>query len=331
MAVLPFAIAAAGQPISARGLAWLLCAAVAIVGLAIGARWARIVAGLAGIAWLGVIATTLVWPARTGVSFLEPMVLPERAPPSVLGRVFAERDVSLVGVRLMRALRGVSARELEGFEAPLAALYGEIEARDGVVTSTPFLATMLGEQDAWRFDAFVHVTPGARERWVVFLHGYGGSFASYCWIVARAAEDAGWSTICPATSFDGRWDRGHGPAIVHRTLDWIDGQGARDVVLVGLSNGGVGASRLARELGGVLTGLVLISGLDSRAEPVARPTLVWHGTADERFPISQARTYASRAEHAQLVEVEGGDHFAMVEQRDQLARDLTAFLAALAR
>ena len=187
---------------------------------------------------------------------------------------------------------------------------------------------MLGEQDAYRFDAFVHRVP-ASNRWVVFLHGYGGSFASYCWIVARAVEEAGWSTICPATSFEGRWDRGHGPAIVRRTLDWVDARGGTDIVLAGLSNGGIGASRIAPELGSVISGLVLISGLDPQAARIAHPTLVWHGTDDERFPIARVRAYGEGSEHVQRVEIEGGDHFALVEQRAAFARDLVTFLTEL--
>ncbi|AKF03654.1 alpha/beta fold hydrolase [Sandaracinus amylolyticus] len=319
---LPVSLAAAGQPISTRGLAWIVCAAAAICALAIGTRITRRVAGAIVLVWLGVIVATLAWPAREG-AYLGAIVLPSGERASSLGRVFAERDVSLVGVRLMRVTRGVSARELDGFD--VASVYEELEASDGAVTSTPFLSTVLGEQRASRFDAFVHEVP-ASTRWVVFLHGYGGSFASYCWIVARAAERAGWSTVCPATSFSTHWESGHGPAIARRTLDFARARGATTIVLAGLSNGGVGATRLAREL--EIDGLVAISGLDDHAMPIAKPTLVWHGTRDERFPIELARAWAGRA-GARMIEVDG-DHFALVEQREDFSRALETFLRELA-
>ncbi|WP_236516317.1 alpha/beta fold hydrolase [Sandaracinus amylolyticus] len=314
-------LAAAGQPISARGLAWVVCAAGAIVALAIGTRIARRIAGAIVLVWLGVIVATLAWPTREH-GYLDAIVLPSGERPSPLSRLFSERDVSLVGVRLMRVTRGVSGRELEAFD--VASVYDAIEASDGTVTSTPFVSTVLGEQRASRFDAFVHEESA---RWVVFLHGYGGSFASYCWVVAHAAERAGWSTVCPATSFSEHWESGHGPAIARRTLDFVRARGGDTIVLAGLSNGGVGASRLAREL--EIDGLVLISGLDDHTMPIAIPTLVWHGTHDERFPIDLSRAWAERA-GAQMIEVDG-DHFALIEQREDFSGALETFLRGIAR
>jgi pimeloyl-ACP methyl ester carboxylesterase len=191
--------------------------------------------------------------------------------------------------------------------------------------SVPFVASVLGDQRAGRFDAFVHQDASSSERWVVFLHGYGGSFASYCWVVALAAADAGVSTVCPATSFSGGWEREHGPGIVRATLDWIRARGARSIALVGLSNGGRGASLLARELEADLDALVLLSGLDDRALRPAMPTLVWHGTRDTRFPIARIRAWAEPLPDGELIEVDG-DHFALIEQRDLLAPALSAFL-----
>jgi predicted esterase len=321
---LPIALGAWGQPISERGTAWLVAAAVAIVGLAIGSRAGRALAGLAVLGWLGIIAVTLAWPAQPP-TFLRAIEIPSGEASGRGARIFSERDVSVVGARVMYGLGAVGPLELEGFVPALDAVYDEIEASEGTVTSTPFLATVLGEQRAARFDAFVHEEPAPAERWVVFLHGYGGSFASVCWVVALAAADAGASTICPATSFAGLWHEGHGPGIVRASIDWIRGRGARSIVLVGLSNGGIGASRLARELAADLDGLALISGLDDRAPHPAMPTFVWHGTTDTRFPIGHVRAWAATLARGELVEVDG-DHFALIEQRALFAPALSGFL-----
>lgn len=324
LVTLPIALAAVGQPISVRGAAWVVAAAIAIVGLAIAYPVGRWLAGLAVVAWLAIVAITLAWPAPPP-SFLHAIEIPSGEPSSRGARLFAERDVSIAGARVMYGLGGVGPQELDGFVPALDAVYDEIEASEGEVTSTPFVATVLGEQRAARFDAFLHEEPAPTERWVVFLHGYGGSFSSYCWVVALAAADAGASTLCPATSFAGRWHEGHGPGIVRASIDWIRGRGARSIVLVGLSNGGVGASRLARELAADLDGLVLLSGLDDRAPHPAMPTLVWHGTADTRFAVGRVRAWSAALADGELVEVDG-DHFALIEQRALFAPALSAFL-----
>lgn len=335
--VVPLALAAAGQPISARGTAWLVLGGLAVLALGIGTRPARSFAVLVAFAWIFVVVATLAWPAPAAdpsrPTYLERVVLPDGEPASRLGRIFAERDVSLVGVRVMHAIGAVGDHELEGFEAPLAVHYDAIEASDGELAPTPFLSTALGSQSSRRFDAFVHHAPRERgegtTRWVVFLHGYGGSFASYCWIVAHAAERAGASTICPATSLAGRWADGHGPAIARATLDWARAHGARSIVLAGLSNGGAGASLLvAGELRNErdVAGLALISGLDERATRPSIPTLVWHGTHDLRFPIARVRAWASTLPDGTRVEVEGGDHFALVEREAEFSSSFASFL-----
>ncbi|MDQ3032264.1 MAG: hypothetical protein M3Y87_07600 [Myxococcota bacterium] len=324
--VLPFALAALGQPISARGVAWVVLGMVAVVALAIGGTRGRVAAGLAVGAWISVIVATLAWPLRDD-AFLRAIVLPSGEAAGAGGRVFAERDISLVGVRLLRLRRGFSDRELEGFVPALTRAYDEIDRDAGEVASVPFLSTLFGRQSAARFDAFVHEEDGT-ERWLVFLHGYGGSFVAQCWAVARIAADVGVSTICPATTIAGRWDLGDGPAIVRRTLEEIRARGAASIVLAGLSNGGIGASNLATALGTEIDGLALLSGLDSRATPPRVPTLVWHGIHDERFRIDRVREWAATLPQGELIEVDG-DHFALLEQRDELAEALSGFLAGI--
>lgn len=312
------------QPISVRGTLWSATLGVACLGLAVGSRRSLRVAAVAGLAWLATAAVTIAWPDEQ--RFLRAIVLPSGDDAGRAGRLFAERDVSLVGVRAMHAIGGVSDREIEGFAGPLDGVYDEMEALDGAVVVTPFVSTAFGSQSADRFDAFVHHERGSS--WILFLHGFGGSFASYCWVIARAAAEEGWSTACPATSFPGRWQLGDGPEIARRTVDFMRERGARRIVLVGLSNGGIAASAIPRELSADLVGLVLVSGLDPRAPAPGIPTLVWHGTHDERFSIEWIREWVARTPGAELVEVDG-DHFALIEQRAELAVALRAFLSRL--
>lgn len=141
------------QPISVRGTLWIATLGVACLGLAVGSRRSLRVAAVAGLAWLATAAVTIAWPDEQ--RFLRAIVLPSGDDAGRAGRLFAERDVSLVGVRAMHAIGGVSDREIEGFAGPLDGVYDAMEALDGAVVVAPFVSTAFGSQSADRFDAFV--------------------------------------------------------------------------------------------------------------------------------------------------------------------------------
>ena len=48
--------------------------------------------------------------------------------------------------------------------------------------------------------------------------------------------------------------------------------------------------------------------------PLGVPQLLVHGDADDIVPISQSRAYATLDAAAELVELPGADHFAVIEQ-----------------
>ena len=49
--------------------------------------------------------------------------------------------------------------------------------------------------------------------------------------------------------------------------------------------------------------------------PLGVPQLLVHGAADEIVPVSQSRAHAVRDPQAELVEVDGADHFDVVDER----------------
>ena len=316
---------AVGSPLSMRG--WLgIGIAVALVGglLAWGPR-GRWLIGLAIAAAIGGSAVLLAAPPQRDDPFLDAITLPADEPAPRYGRLIAERDVALIGFRAMRLTGGVRADELEGFARPLAGLYAELDDDDPLRPATQ-IDTALGRQTAARFDAFV-ASEGDGARWLVFLHGYGGSFAAFCWVVAQGAAEAGWSTICPATSIAGNWHRGEGPEIARAAMEYARSRGAEHFVLAGLSNGGVGASFLASELEDELEGLILISGLDDSAPPTALPTLVIHGDGDARFSATRAQAYAEGLPHGELLMLDHADHFLLVKHRGDVSRAITRFVS----
>ena len=57
------------------------------------------------------------------------------------------------------------------------------------------------------------------------------------------------------------------------------------------------------------------------------PTLILHGTADKTVPIdTTARQAAKMIPHAQLIEYDGAPHGLLVTHKDEVIRDLLAFL-----
>ena len=162
---------------------------------------------------------------------------------------------------------------------------------------------------------------------VIFLHGYGGRFALPCWQVARAAAQSSAVTACPDVGTDGAWWSAEGERIVRDTVVALQGAGAKRIVLMGLSNGGIGATRLSARMKGAFVGLVLLSGADPNVGAAGVPTLVMHGRRDAMVSQESSRIYATRA-HASFVDLPSG-HFAMLLDAATVDPEIARFLRAL--
>jgi pimeloyl-ACP methyl ester carboxylesterase len=103
--------------------------------------------------------------------------------------------------------------------------------------------------------------------------------------------------------------------------------GARRIVLVGLSNGGIGAAHIAAHRRGTFVGLVLVSGADTSAGGAGVPTLVLQGRRDTMFGASASRAYAN-ATHARYVDLPSG-HFAMMLDAPVVDAAFATFLRSL--
>lgn len=245
----------------------------------------------------------------------------------MIDRLFEERDAAILGARLLTVSGGSAAPELTTFAPLLTSGYERMESALGTTMGSAVLSTYLGRDHGGEFGAFVIEPPEGEARGsVVFLHGLGGNFLLFCWEVARAASEAGMRTICPSTDWTGHWSNDTGERIARAALAYA--RRDRHTVLVGLSAGAVGASRLAPRLSGLVDGLVLISGADPEADDPGVPALLLHGVNDGMMPIAQSRAYRdAHPSRASLVEL-SGTHFALLERRDAIADVLTAFLRA---
>jgi pimeloyl-ACP methyl ester carboxylesterase len=314
--VLVAAAARAVTPWSLSG--WWILASVAAggIGLVLRPSYVRRAVGiLAGFMLLGVVIVRLV-AARDGRSPARMITLPGGDSSRWVGRLLDEQDVSLAGTYVVSRWWRLPPGERSGLAPATRAAY--VEMRDDLgTTPSPSLDTALGRQVPGAFDTIVvWREAGSRaEAAVVFLHGYGGSFTLECWLVARAADAIGAITACPATDRRGRWSDPEGEQTLRATLHYLHCRGVRRVYLAGLSNGALGASRLAPRFASSLAGLILISGAPSEGATAGLPALVVQGEHDPMASTPAARAFATR-NHARYAGFDAG-HFVLLTHRER--------------
>ena len=114
------------------------------------------------------------------------------------------------------------------------------------------------------------------------------------------------------------------PGLPDRVL-LLRARGKTRIYLAGLSNGGIGASRLAPRLADEkLAGLVLVSGAAADARASAVPTLVLQGRNDTQVSASVVHAYATRS-NAKYVEYDAG-HFVLLVDRAKVQPAITDWL-----
>ncbi len=269
------------------------------------ARW--------GLATIVGVALVRCGSARAGSS-LE-MAAPSEGSSRIVGRLVDEADVAVAGTRVL-TMTGMLRDDAAVLTPAMQSAYVQMRAEEGDAPS-PVVATYLGLQGPSGFDLIV-LEPEQRQPpqgAMIFLHGFAGNFALPCWQMARAVARAGMVTACPSTSWRGDWWSPGGEAIVRRTVEILHARGFHRIVLAGLSNGGIGASRLAPRMRGTFAGLVLVSGVAADASPAGIPTLVVHGTHDTMTSFGVASAYSARSS-SHLVALDAA-HFAMLVRAEQ--------------
>ena len=240
-----------------------------------------------------------------------------------LARVIDERDAAIWGARIAFASGHFRDPDTPAVVPALIRSYKELAEEEGDVPS-PVMPTYLGLESAGATDVLSFDTVASKRGALIFLHGFGGSFTLPCWQLARAVAEVGFVTRCPSLGPRGDWWSPRGETIVRDTIRLLHAEGIDHIVLVGLSNGGVGAATLAPRMRGTIHGLVLISGA-APAGPPGVPVLVLQGARDAMMPASGARSYAT-AHEGTYVELKGG-HFALLLERERATGALTSWLA----
>lgn len=237
-------------------------------------------------------------------------------------RPSSEAPVAIGGTQLLVATGRIHDPDAPAVEEAMRAAYARMRADEDDAASPLRVRTPPLAPDLLVYEPTL---PGTTA--VVFLHGYGGRFALPCWQVAHAVATLGVTTACPSIGTEGDWWTDAGQRVVRATVDALRAAGAQRVILVGLSNGGIGASRLAARMKGTFAGLALVSGADPAAASPGVPVLVVQGRRDAMSSAAGARMYAKRT-GGRYVELDAG-HFALLLRADDAERAIRDFVASL--
>lgn len=309
-----------GTPVSLIGAVYLLSYLLIVIGL-ICVPWlagrSRFFVLSGGILALAAVVFQFIFP-RPG-SQLNIMTMPDESGVRLLNRIFNERDAVLFGAQIGPYLGLISPAEKESLVSTFSQTYQDMNSH-GATPLSPFLATYLGQQQMDRFDLVVAEpeSESPPENGIIFLHGFGGNFTVQCWLLAKPGYRIDAVTVCPSTGVSGQWWNSQGQTILRETLTYLQQRDVERIYLAGLSNGAIGASKLADQFRAEIAGFILISGADPTATMTGLPVLVIHGEYDERIPVSMMEQYVDAAGDSATYHLFEGDHFLLLKQADRV-------------
>lgn len=178
---------------------------------------------------------------------------------------------------------------------------------------------------------------------LVFLHGSGGNFKSYIWLLSKLADDLGFTVIAPTFGM-GNWEKRGAYESITRAIDDASKYAAIDldqIHLMGLSNGGKGVCLAESAPGPTFRSLILLSAVfHDRIKPETlakrlkdRSVFVISGGNDDRVPWDYVANYSDRLQAAGLRvtthKFADDDHFLFFRKRDDVLKELTNWLRKL--
>ena len=269
--------------------------------------------------------------------------------PRAFGNLLPELDQFRCGFPLICALDPLFTRQQANrLSALTTAIYDELEADPdfhALGSVMPEAYDELWAQDFGHGHYFLYVPRGldraAPHPAIVFLHGSGGNFKAYTWLLAKAADRLGFVVIAPSFGL-GNWREPATSRVVASALEDARRAVALDqnrLQLMGLSNGGLGVSQAAATLGEQFQTLTFISpviDLEAVASPgfarrwKGRPVFIVTGAADDRVPLGFVTEAAGalRAAGARVTlhPVEAADHFLFFSHEAQVLALIESWL-----
>jgi predicted esterase len=177
---------------------------------------------------------------------------------------------------------------------------------------------------------------------LVFLHGSGGNFKAYTWLLSKIADELGITVIAPSFGM-GNWERQGGHEAITRAIADAGKHAAIDpdqIHLMGLSNGGKGLCLAESTDGPKFRSLIFLSAVfHSRVRPAElaarlqpRRVLILSGGSDDRVPWEYVSGYAEKLKAGGLDvtsrRFDGEDHFLFFRQRAEVLKLVTGWIGA---
>jgi pimeloyl-ACP methyl ester carboxylesterase len=227
------------------------------------------------------------------------------------------------------------------------AIYGEIKQSTEFEACGSALSSIYNEMAALNFrnGHYYHYIPANLDRTkpsrtLVFLHGSGGNFKAYVWLLSKMADRIGCTIIAPSFGL-GNWEKAGADEAITTAIRDAGQHAAIDpdqIHLMGLSNGGKGVCLAESHAGPRFRSLIFLSAVfHNKIEPedVARrfnqrPALIISGDRDDRVPWAYVNDYASRMEGAGMQvtrhRMDGEDHFLFFRRSDEVMDLLAKWL-----
>jgi pimeloyl-ACP methyl ester carboxylesterase len=267
-----------------------------------------------------------------------------------LGALLPEIDQLTLGFKLVpMADRLFTMKQSRSITSLTRKIYAELEAEEDFRALGSVLPEAYNEICGRPFDHghyFLYVPPHLDRKTpapaLVFLHGSGGNFKAYTWLLSKVADERGMVLVVPSFGM-GNWDPQRSVPVVMAAL----GDAARAVPLdmnhvhlAGLSNGGLGVSHVAAsEAGRRFQSLIFLSpvcdegALGSKefsAQWRDKPVLIVTGEDDDRVPLPYVVTCAeimkSAGARVEMSAYAGADHFLVFSHRARFLKQLSDWL-----
>lgn len=228
-------------------------------------------------------------------------------------------------------------------------LYAEISADSdftAVGSALPSIYREIGFRD-FRDGHYFHYIPAGVDRskptpTLVFLHGSGGNFKAYVWLLSKIADELGITVIAPTFGM-GNWEKRGGYETMTRAIADAGKHASIDpdhIHLMGLSNGGKGLCLAESTKGPKFRSLIFLSAvLHNRIKPAdlaarlqPRRVLILSGGSDDRVPWDYVSGYAEKLKTGGLDvtsrRFDGEDHFLFFHQRTEVSKLIARWIAA---
>ena len=267
-----------------------------------------------------------------------------------LGSLLPEIDQYLLGFKLVPAVDSLfTMKQAQKVSGLTRTIYAEMEADPDFHALGSAMPEAYDEIWQRRFDHghyYLYVPPHLDRTnpapALVFLHGSGGNFKAYTWLLSRVADERGMVLITPSFGM-GNWDAERTVPTVLAALNDAAKTVPLDMTqvhLAGLSNGGLGVSHLAAsEAGRLFRTLIFLSPVCDEADLGSKgfwiqgrdkPVLIITGEDDDRVPLKYVlgcaaimRTSGARVDMSGYA---NADHFLIFSHRDEFLEQLSLWL-----